>query len=176
MVSFFVPFLCPSTLQGLLSSLALLNLRNNKLLKIQWVFGRRPSLDNLALLVDQELLKIPLDSLQVHQSWLLSLHPLPKWIRAIAIDLGLPENREAHAVVQLAELGDLVIAAWLLASELIAREAEDLELAWVLFLELLIEGLETAVLWGEAALGGGVDDEEDFALVVGEWLWVALLW
>lgn len=43
-------------------------------------------------------------------------------------------------------------------------------------MEFLVEGLETAVLWCEAALGGGVDDEEDFALVVGEWLWVALLW
>ena len=169
------PFLCSNTLQGLLSRLVLLDLRNNKLLKIQWVLGRRPSLDNLSLLVDQKLLKVPLDSLQVHQSWLLSLHPLPKWIRAITIDLGLSEDWEGNSVVQLAELGDLVIAAWLLASELVAWEAEDLKLSRILLVELFVEGLEAAVLWGEAAFGGGVDDEEDLALVVGKWLWGALL-
>lgn len=100
---------------------------------------------------------------------------LPKRICALSIDQSLSEDRERNTVVQLAELANLLIAAWLLASELVAWEAEDLELAGVLFLQLLVELLESAVLWGEAALGGGVDDEEDFALVVGEWLWVTLL-
>lgn len=157
------------------SSLVLPNLLLNHLLQIQWTLSRRPSIDNLALSGDQELLKVPLDTLQAHQSRLLGLHPLPQWISGIAIDLGLAKDWKADAVVELAKLGNLVISAWLLASKLVAWEAENLELAWVLGLDVLVEGLESSVLWGEAALGGGVDDEEDFALVLGEWLWLALL-
>lgn len=51
---------------------------------------------------------------------------------------------------------------------MVAGEAEDDELAGVRGFDLLVEGFESAVLGGEAALGGGVDDEEDFAGVGGE--------
>lgn len=38
----------------------------------------------------------------------------------------------------------------------------------MLSLDLLIQGLETFILGCETALGGCVDDEDDFVLVVGE--------
>lgn len=83
--------------------------------------------------------------------------------------------READAVVDLAEVLDLVVGAGLLGAELVAGEADNLELVRVLLLDLVVQGLEPAVLGGEAALGGGVDDEHDLALVLGQRLLVALL-
>lgn len=63
-------------------------------------------------------------------------------------------------MVDLAEALDLVVRAGLLPAKLVAGEAEDDE---ALVLELLVELLEPGVLRGEAALGGGVDDEGYFA-------------
>lgn len=75
---------------------------------------------------------------------------------------------EGHAVVELAELLNVIVGAGLLAAELIAGEAEDDKVIGVLALEVGPELLKTGVLRGEAALGGSVDNEDDLALVVGE--------
>ena len=83
--------------------------------------------------------------------------------------------READAVVDLAEALDLVVGAGLLGAELVAGEADDLEVVRVLPLDVLVQLLEPAVLGREAALGRGVDDEHDLARVVGQRLLVALL-
>lgn len=72
--------------------------------------------------------------------------------------IDFPEHGEADAVVQLAELLDLVVGSRILAAELVAREPEELDLVAVLALELLVQLLQTRELRREAALGGGVDD------------------
>ena len=87
----------------------------------------------------------------------------------VAVDVDLGEHREGHAVVDLAELADLLLGAGLLAAELVAREAEHDE---ALVVQVLVERLEALVLGGEAAGARRVDDEDDLAGVVGE---VALL-
>ena len=139
------------------------------------LLGARPPLHNLSIPTNQELLKVPLHALHAHQPRLLALDVLPQRIGIIAIDLRLAEDGERDAVVDLAELLDLVVGCGLLAAELVAGEAEDDEFAGVRGFDLLVEGFESAVLGGEAALGGGVDDEEDFAGVGGEGCGFALL-
>ena len=69
---------------------------------------------------------------------------------------------------------DLVVGRWLLAAELVTGEAEDDEFARVRAFDFLVERLKAGVLWCEAALGGGVDDEQDFAGVVRERCGLAL--
>ena len=68
-------------------------------------------------------------------------------------------------MVQTAELGNLLIGAGLLVRKLVARETDDYK---TLVLILLVEGLEAVVLGSETALGGGVDNQEDLALVLAE--------
>jgi hypothetical protein len=63
---------------------------------------------------------------------------------------------------------NIVVGAGLLVAKLIAGEAEDDKVVGVLLLDGLVELLEAFVLGGEAALGGRVDDKDDFALVIGE--------
>ena len=82
-----------------------------------------------------------------------------------ALDGDFGEDWEGDGVVDGAELGDFLVCAGLLSGEVVGGEAEDDEAA---VFELLIELLKGGVLRGEAALGGDVHDEEDFAGVVGE--------
>jgi len=55
-----------------------------------------------------------------------------------------------------------------LATKLVTRETKDDELIWVGRGDLLVQRLEALVLGREAAFGGGVYDEDDFAFVVFE--------
>jgi len=84
-------------------------------------------------------------------------------VRAGDGDLG--EEREGDGIFGGAELGDFLIGAGLLACEVVGGKAEDDEAA---IFVLLIERFEGGVLRGEAAFAGDVDDEENFAGVVGE--------
>ena len=70
---------------------------------------------------------------------------------------------------------DGVVVARVLGHELVAREAEDEELVGVGGGDFFVEGFEAFELGGEAALGGGVDDEDDFAFEVDQRVWLALL-
>lgn len=79
-------------------------------------------------------------------------------VAAVHVDLG--ENREADAVIQLAELRNLLIVARLLAAKLIARKAQYLEPFFVVF---FAQGLKPLVLRSEAAFAGGIDDEQSLA-------------
>jgi hypothetical protein len=49
---------------------------------------------------------------------------------------------------------------------LVARKAEDGERVWVGRGDIFVEGFEAGELRREAAFGGGVDDEDDFAFEV----------
>ena len=79
-----------------------------------------------------------------------------------ATHIDFPQHGKADTVVELAKLLDLIVAARVLAAELVAGEADDLEVVGVLRLQVLVELLQPGELRGEAAFGGGVDDEDDF--------------
>ena len=59
----------------------------------------------------QKLLEIPLHPLQPQHARLLPLHPLPQRIRPVAINVQLPQHGKRDAVVDFAELLDLVVGA-----------------------------------------------------------------
>ena len=79
--------------------------------------------DDLAVAPDEELGEVPLDP-AAEQALLLALEPAEERVGVVAVDVDLGEHRERHAVVDLAELADLVLGARLLRAELVAREAE----------------------------------------------------
>ena len=95
----------------------------------------------------------------------LGREPLPQRVGVGAVDLDLGHHREAHAVVQLAEGGDLLVAARVLAAELVARETDDHEAAVAVVLPELLEAGE---LRREAAGAGGVDDQQHLAALGGQ--------
>ena len=50
----------------------------------------------------------------------MALEPLVDLVGVVAVDVGLGHEREGHAVVDLAELGDLLVALGLLAAKLVS--------------------------------------------------------
>lgn len=118
--------------------LPLLQLLQNRPFQTLRLRGARPSNLDFPILSDQKLLKVPLDPLQAHQSGLLFLHPLEHRLRFVAVDVRLAKDREADAVVELAEFLDRVVGARVLAAELVTREAEDGEGIGVLGGDVLV--------------------------------------
>jgi hypothetical protein len=112
----------------------LLQLRLDSRLQRLGLRRTRPSLLHLPVLADQELLKIPLNPCEAHETRLALLHPLVHRLDVVAINVRLTEDREANAVVDLAEGLDFVVATGILSSELVARKAKDLEV-WVIWLQ-----------------------------------------
>ncbi|KAL8905899.1 MAG: hypothetical protein Q9207_002336, partial [Kuettlingeria erythrocarpa] len=106
----------------------------------------------------------------------LRLQEFKQRLRILAIDLRLPQDGEGDAVVDEAEVLDGVVVAWVLGHELVAGEAEDDELVRVGGLNFLVEGFEGGELRGEAAFGGGIDDEDHFVAEVGEGERLAFFW
>ena len=95
----------------------------------------------------------------------LARQPFVDGMGILAVHLNLRHQGEGDAVVQAAELLDLLVSTWLLMPELVTREADDDQPA---LLVLLIEVLQPIVLRGEATLRGCVDDEKHLAFVVGK--------
>ena len=60
-----------------------------------------------------------LDPGQAKEAGLLALKPLVHLIRVVAIHVGLLHEWEGDAVVECAELGDLLVITGLLAAELV---------------------------------------------------------
>ena len=60
-----------------------------------------------------------LDAGEAKEAGLLALEPLEDLVRVVAIDVGLGHERESHTVVELAELGDLLVILGLLSAELL---------------------------------------------------------
>lgn len=71
---------------------------------------------------------------------------------------------------------DRVVIARVLVHELVAGETEDDELVGVFGGYGFVERFEGGELGREAAFGGGVDDEDDFAFESGEGVGLALFW
>ena len=86
-------------------------------------------------------------------------------MRVAAVHVDLAEHRKFDAVVDLAELFDFCLRAWLLCAKLVAGESEDHKpLVFVFF----VDCLKTGVPRGKAALARGVDDGHYFAFVLCE--------
>lgn len=102
--------------------------------------GAGPAALDLAVLADEELLKVPLDALQAHEPGLLLLHPLPHGLRAVAVDLGLAEHLVGDLVAEDAEVLDFLVGARVLAAELVAGEGEDFKV-FVVGSEVWMEGV-----------------------------------
>ena len=64
-----------------------------------------------------------LDAGEAEDARLLALEPLVDLVRVVAVDVALGHEREGHAVVDLAELGDLLVVLGLLAAELVCARA-----------------------------------------------------
>ena len=64
--------------------------------------------------------KTHLDAGEAEDARLLALEPLVDLVRVVAVDVGLGHEREGHAVVDLAELGDLLVVLGLLAAKLVS--------------------------------------------------------
>src|ERR1039457_3643744 len=127
---------------------------------------RGESLHHVALLVYQELGEVPLDAV-TQQAALFALQELVQRMRVVPVDLDLREQWEVHAVIDLAERFDLRIGAGLLMAKLVARKAKHLQAAVFV---LGIERLQPFVLRGEPAFARRVDDQQDLALVIAEFL------
>jgi hypothetical protein len=95
------------------------------LLKTLRLGGRGPAAFDLAVTTDEELLEVPLDTLYAEEAGLLVLQPLPDGLGLFTVDLNLAKDGEGDAVVDLAELLDLIVATGILAAKLVAGEAED---------------------------------------------------
>lgn len=108
-----------------------LELRLNRALDTLRLGGAGPAALDLAVLADEELLKVPLDALQAHEAGLLLLHPLPHGLGAAAVDLCLAEDLVGDFVAEDAEGLDLLVGARVLAAELVAGEGEDFEVGGV---------------------------------------------
>ncbi len=79
-----------------------------------------------------------------------------------AVDFDFVEERKGDIVVGGTKLFDLFVCAGLLAGELIARKAKDLKAFVFVFFE---DGFQGFVLRRQAAFGGDIDNEENFAFV-----------
>src|SRR5690606_33169649 len=89
---------------------------------LRLLLGRKAPHD-IALRVDQELGEVPLDGFG-KSAVALRLEVLVERVSSVAIDLDLGVHGEAHAVVLLAKLANLLGAAGLLRAELVAGESE----------------------------------------------------
>ena len=96
-------------------------------------------MDDLALLIDEELLEVPLDmkenesddtvtssekvgyldTAKTKETRLLLLQVFVNLVRIVAVDIRLLHEWEGDAVVERAELGDLLVVAGLLTAELV---------------------------------------------------------
>src|SRR4051794_17542217 len=121
--------------------------------------------DDLAVGRDEELLEVPADvavvALHIGRPGELGIERMA----AGAVHVDLLEHRERDAVVERAELLDLVGRARLLAAELVAREPEDGEAAVAVVVVDLLEG---GVLRGEAALRRHIHDQQGLAGVLAD--------
>jgi hypothetical protein len=121
--------------------------------------------DDLAVLAHQELGEVPLDGLAAQQAGGLGAQPAVQRAGLGAVDIDLGHHRKAHAVVELAEAGDLVVAAGVLASKLVARKAQHHQ---TLVAVALVQFFQPGKLRRETAGTGGVDDEQHLAFVLAQ--------
>ena len=83
--------------------------------------------DTLAFSIQDELAEVPWDFLAALSERRILLDSLVEWVGVFALDITFTEERESHAELVLGESFNLCVRAWLLGTELIARERQYLE-------------------------------------------------
>ena len=114
--------------------------------------------EDFAVTADEEFGEVPADI--AGEGGVFAGEECEEGVALGAVDVDFFEHGEADAVGAGAEFHDFGGGAGFLGAELVAGEAADDE---ALALVLHIKGFEGFVLGGEAAVGGDVDDEDDFA-------------
>jgi hypothetical protein len=120
---------------------------------------------------DKEFREVPPDGAsteETEESGFLLLEEAVKRVGVGAVDVDFGEEGKGDVVILLAEGANFGFSPWLLGSELVTREAEELE-ATILIGR--VEGFEPGVLRGKATPTGSVDDEEYLAAELGETHW-----
>ena len=124
---------------------------------ISWSSGHR-----LAIGPDKDLVEIPHRHGRRAQGL---LSPRVERVPAGVLDLGLGGHRKIHLIIQGAEVLDLGFGSRLLAGELVAGDTQHHQAPVT---PIAIKGLQALVLRGQAAFGGGVDDQHRLALESGQ--------
>lgn len=114
------------------------------------------SLSDVAVAIDQELLKAPRDIGVVG----LAAKPPVQLAGAVSVDFDLGEHREVDAVLGGDEFENLFVGAWFLCAELVTRKAQYGEAGSGIF---VVKSTQTCVLRREASSTGYVDNEEHLA-------------
>lgn len=107
------------------------------------------------------------------------LQELEYLVRICTVHIRLGHNREAHAIVHHAEVGDSVIVLGVLVSKLVAREAKNRE---ALVLVILVQLLQALELRGETTpaisrlnlLASRVHNQHNFVVQLAEIISLAL--
>ena len=115
---------------------------------------------DLTVLVDQDLLEVPLDVTGDGR-----LNRSVDGRLLLAVDVNLVHHGELSVELVLSELLDAGADLGFLSTELVAREGDD---GKALLGELRLELLKSLVLRRKSALGGDVDEEGDLALEDGK--------
>src|ERR1700733_1355584 len=145
---------------------------------------RLVALDDLAVPADQELSEIPLDLvgplrvrldlrdrvveppvLRAEVARRLGAQVLVQRVCARPVDLDLGEHREGHVVGGLAEVLDLLVAAWFLLLELVAGKSEYLQAP---VLVIAVQRLQALILRRQPALARHVHDQQHLAVVIAQ--------
>jgi hypothetical protein len=82
-----------------------------------------------------------------------------------AIHINFRKHRKRNAIVEIAELLDLIIGAGLLPTELIARKPENRE---ALIFKFLVQSFEPSILGREPTLAGDIHHERNLVRVLRE--------
>ena len=124
-----------------------------------WCGRRWVPLDDIAGLVDEELLKVPGDVSGLALAGLSILEHLIQGGGTVAVHLDLREHREVHFELRGCEFEDLGGGAGLLVRELVARKSEHDDVVVI-----IVKRTQTCVLRREASSAGDVDDQRKVAL------------
>src|SRR3954468_18908530 len=132
----------------------------NRLRRGDW----RKSAQDRAVSANQELGEVPLDGAGQQTPFFALQEPVQR-VGAAAVDLDLGEQREADAITGIAEGANIIVAAWLLMTKLIAREGQHAEAPRA---KSLLQGLQPLVLRREATARRSIYDQQHRATVVVE--------
>jgi len=121
--------------------------------------------DGVAVAVEEEFGEVPLDFAAEFRIGGLVGEELIERRLVVAFYGELGHHGEADVVLLGAEGLDLRVGAGLLGHEVVGGHSDDDQPPIFVF---LVEGFESGVLRGESAAAGYVDQEQDFAVEIGE--------
>src|SRR5699024_8537508 len=115
---------------------------------------------HLAVAVDKKFGEVPFDAFGAEYTGRFRLEEFEQRVGVLTVYFDFREHRERDAVVLFAESANLVGIAGLLVTKLVTREAKHFQATVGV---TLMERLQSLILRGEAALAGGIDDQQHFA-------------